>query len=412
MSETKRTGLPYAFVICLCGILSMFCVGAVAGSITAYLPYIIEYGGLTQTQGSSIFTIVCLVSLIVTSVLLEPYYRRFSYRTGLALALAGAAVDYLIYSFSTGYVGFVCGALLGGVVYALAGMVPVSIVINAWFADHTALALGLCAAGTGAASITIPMILSALIERVSLPGVFRVMAVLMAIIAAAVLLLLRDRPQQMGLTAYGTPHSAEQVTAPAGRDADRRTMLCMLLGILMLGAVTGGGYQHVSVLYTVAGFSDLQVSRMLSLGGGLMIAGKCLFGVITDRFGTSRTAYLFFAFLTGRLAALLPCRAAEYAAGGAVCCVHQLRHGAVHGRLICHCPQHFVRAGLRPRGQEFPELYDDRLHRVQHDSRHHCGCRRQLHSGLLDRDGHHAGIAGAGGSRLYPLQQKSIIEGK
>ena len=96
MSETKRTGLPYAFVICLCGILSMFCVGAVAGSITAYLPYIIEYGGLTQTQGSSIFTIVCLVSLIVTSVLLEPYYRRFSYRTGLALALAGAAVDYLI----------------------------------------------------------------------------------------------------------------------------------------------------------------------------------------------------------------------------------------------------------------------------------------------------------------------------
>ena len=48
MSETKRTGLPYAFVICLCGILSMFCVGAVAGSITAYLPYIIEYGGLTQ----------------------------------------------------------------------------------------------------------------------------------------------------------------------------------------------------------------------------------------------------------------------------------------------------------------------------------------------------------------------------
>lgn len=299
MSETKRTGLPYAFVICLCGILSMFCVGAVAGSITAYLPYIIEYGGLTQTQGSSIFTIVCLISLIVTSVLLEPYYRRFSYRTGLALALAGAAVDYLIYSFSTGYVGFVCGALLGGVVYALAGMVPVSIVINAWFADHTAMALGLCAAGTGAASITIPMILSALIERVSLPGVFRVMAVLMAIIAAAVLLLLRDRPQQMGLTAYGTPHSAEQATAPAGRDADRRTMLCMLLGILMLGAVTGGGYQHVSVLYTVAGFSDLQVSRMLSLGGGLMIAGKCLFGVITDRFGTSRTAYLFFAFLMG-----------------------------------------------------------------------------------------------------------------
>lgn len=412
MSETKRTGLPYAFVICLCGILSMFCVGAVAGSITAYLPYIIEYGGLTQTQGSSIFTIVCLVSLIVTSVLLEPYYRRFSYRTGLALALAGAAVDYLIYSFSTGYVGFVCGALLGGVVYALAGMVPVSIVINAWFADHTALALGLCAAGTGAASITIPMILSALIERVSLPGVFRVMAVLMAIIAAAVLLLLRDRPQQMGLTAYGTPHSAEQATAPAGRDADRRTMLGMLLGILMLGAVTGGGYQHVSVLYTVAGFSDLQVSRMLSLGGGADDCGQMPVWCHHRPFRHKPHGVSVLCVPYGRLAALLPCRAAEYAASGAVCCVHQLRHGAVHGRLICHCPQHFVRAGLRPRGQEFPELYDDRLHRVQHDSRHHCGCRRQLHSGLLDRDGHHAGIAGAGGSRLYPLQQKSIIEGK
>lgn len=412
MSETKRTGLPYAFVICLCGILSMFCVGAVAGSITAYLPYIIEYGGLTQTQGSSIFTIVCLVSLIVTSVLLEPYYRRFSYRTGLALALAGAAVDYLIYSFSTGYVGFVCGALLGGVVYALAGMVPVSIVINAWFADHTALALGLCAAGTGAASITIPMILSALIERVSLPGVFRVMAVLMAIIAAAVLLLLRDRPQQMGLTAYGTPHSAEQVTAPAGRDADRRTMLCMLLGILMLGAVTGGGYQHVSVLYTVAGFSDLQVSRMLSLGGGLMIAGKCLFGVITDRFGTSRTAYLFFAFLTGGW--LLCCLAGRQSMPLAVLSVVFINLGMALSTVGLSAIARIISSeqGFGPRGQEFSELYDDRLHRVQHDSRHHCGCRRQLHSGLLDRDGHHAGIAGAGGSRLYPLQQKSIIEGK
>lgn len=298
MSETKKERFPYAFVICLCGVLSMFCVGAVAGSITAYLPYIIDYGGLTQTQGSSIFTIICLVSLIVTSVLLEPYYKHFSYRVGLALALAGAAVDYLIYSFSTGYAGFVCGALLGGVVYALAGMVPISIVINSWFAEHTALALGLCAAGTGVASITIPMILAILLGKCSLPGVFRIMAILMAVIAVLVYLLLRDRPQQLGMTAFGRQNSSKKAGILNNqKDADSKTMWCMLVGILMLGAVTGGGYQHISVLYINAGFSEFQVSSILSLGGALMIAGKCLFGAIADKAGTSSTTKLFYCFL-------------------------------------------------------------------------------------------------------------------
>ena len=163
----------------------------------------------------------------------------------------------------------------GSVVYALAGMVPISIVINSWFAEHTALALGLCAAGTGVASITIPMILAILLGKYSLPGVFRIMAILMAVIAVLVYLLLRDRPQQLGMTAFGRQNSSKKAGILNNqKDADSKTMWCMLVGILMLGAVTGGGYQHISVLYINAGFSEFQVSSILSLGGALMIAGN------------------------------------------------------------------------------------------------------------------------------------------
>lgn len=296
--DKKAGACHYAYLICLCGILCMFCVGAVAGSVAVYLPYMIEYGGLTQTQGSSIFTIICMVSLVMTGVLLEPYYKWMSYRTGLAVAVLGAAADFWIYSCAKSYAGFVLGAIVGGAVYTLAGVVPVTIVINTWFSGSNAFVMGLCASGTGIASITIPLIVEALIHRYSLSVVFRCMALLMVLLAGIVYLLLRDHPEQLGLNPFYRKEQEKPELRQDRQEGSRTGMILMLAGMLLLGAVTGGGYQHLSVLYVDAGFTDWQVSRLLSLGGLLMIAGKCVFGTITDRIGIRSASRLFLVLLT------------------------------------------------------------------------------------------------------------------
>ena len=161
----------YSWVICMACMLLIICtMGTCTNAFSVYLPYIEEHG-LTASAGSMILSIRCFFSLV--GMLLVPlFYRHLSQRMGMTLTCLMAAAAFLIYSMANSALVYYCAAAVAGLAYGLGSLIPVSIVLNHWFATGRGFALGLCTAGTGISTICFPPLITLITEHFSLQTAF------------------------------------------------------------------------------------------------------------------------------------------------------------------------------------------------------------------------------------------------
>ena len=289
------------WIICAGCTLLLFCtVGLTTTAFSVYQPYLISHIGLSNTQASMVTTVRSLFS-VISVFCVQAYLTRVGLRWGVALATAGAAAAFFLYGISTGVVGCCVAAAVAGMSYGLGGMVPVSIIINRVFRDHQGLALGICAAGSGAAAMVLPPIVTALIEG----GTFRRAAWWEAafIVACAVIVLLTVRGDFSRSAQSGTPTAARK-NGPVPR-AEQYSVGLVLVAVALIGTLAGPSLAHLSVLYTSEGMDSERVAWLISFSGLALMVGKCVYGQAADRMGGRHSCYLFGALMV--LGQLLAC---------------------------------------------------------------------------------------------------------
>ena len=251
--------IHYGWVICVtCTLLLFVTMGTVSNGFSIYLPYIMAERGLTHAQTSSLVTLRCLVAF-VAMLLIGGYYRKVSLRVGTGLAVCCAGLAFWLYSAAETYPLFCVGAAVSGISYGLGSMIPVSILINRWFDQHRALALSICASGSGIATIVLPPVTTHLVERFSMSAAFRMEGAAILVCAGVVLLVLRNDPREKGLRPCGQteipPEAPETAVSPSQGALGRRTWILLGCASLFMGAVANPGFSHLSVLYTSEGFA-------------------------------------------------------------------------------------------------------------------------------------------------------------
>ena len=257
--------MHYGWVICItCTLLLFVTMGTVSNGFSVYLPYIMEEKGLTNAQTSSLVTLRCAVSFL-SMLVIGFYYQKVSIRVGTTIAAAAAGVSFLLYSAAEAYPLFCVGAAISGVSYGLGSMIPVSILINRWFYQHRALALSICASGSGIATIVLPPVTTALVENLSMATTFRIEAVAIFLLAAVIFLALRNQPADKGLLPCGQTQAQEAAAQASVNLGPQRVMtrqMWLLLGCasLFMGALANPGFSHLSVLFTSEGFSSATVA--------------------------------------------------------------------------------------------------------------------------------------------------------
>ncbi len=291
----------YGWVVCLAGLLLLFVtMGTVSNGFSVYLPYILEEHGFLNAQTSFLVTLRCLVAFFAM-LGIGAYYKKLSIRAGTTLAAACAGAAYALYSVAETYPVYCLGAAISGLSYGLGSMIPVSILMNRWFVRHKALALSICATGSGLATILLPPVTTALVEGLSMKTAFRIEAAAIFLLVALIFWLLRNDPAEKGLTPCGweAAHPAGEETVEAGPSAPLTAKTWVLLGCvsLFMGAMANPGFTHLSVLYTAEGFSPMVVAGILSALGIMLTLGKLLYGECTDRLGGCRASLLFGALL-------------------------------------------------------------------------------------------------------------------
>lgn len=292
----------YGWVVCLAGTLLLFItMGTVSNGFSIYLPYILAEHGFTNAQTSFLVTLRCLVSFLAM-LGIGVYYNKVSIRVGTGFAALCAGLAYWLYSIAETYPVFCIGAAVSGLSYGLGSMIPVSILMNRWFVEHRALALSICASGSSIATILLPPVTTALVERLSMETAFRIESLAIFLLAGAILLVLRSSPAEMGLEPYGgLPAQPVELPRSEERSFGLTPAMWGLMGAvsLFMGALANPGFSHLTVLFTSEGFDSAVVAAIMSGTGVMITLGKILYGAVTDRVGGCRSSMIFGGLLLG-----------------------------------------------------------------------------------------------------------------
>ena len=293
----KETG--YRKVICVCGIMIVFInMGMLSTAFSVYFPYLRELRGFSNTQVSLITTVRYISSLFVMS-LSDRYYRKMGIRKGVALTFINSFCAYLLYAFASARFMYHRASLMFGISYGLGAMIPASILIRRWYPDDSGLPMGLAAAGSGIAIMLLPQIARRTVEAYGLTASFLTVAGLIAAISIPTALLIRNAPPGQEAGTDRQKHAEKSGAADAAvRTGISFQFAMMTLAMLMNGVVGLTASQAKSMLYRTTNHEMAVVSTVLSLGGGILIVSKILFGKMADFLGPRRTMILFLVILT------------------------------------------------------------------------------------------------------------------
>lgn len=286
------------WLVCLGGAIMLFSVMGLGSNVySVYQPYIIAQNGFTNTQASWIITtrsLFIVLGMFTAGRLCALLGLR---RTGVGAMLLLALSRFLFGGAASLPVYLAAGALTG-LAYGWGGMIPLSLLIDRWFRDRNAFALGLASAGSGLATILVPAPLTWLIQSWGLAAAFWAEGSLVLLLTLAVFFLVRNDPVQLGLRPYIRGGETAEDTAPAVHPAPGgMTPLywgMFLFAIFLIGAPTGIGISNVGVLYTTEGFDPGTVAVLVSCVGLALMAGKTLYGELADRLGGWRSSLILY----------------------------------------------------------------------------------------------------------------------
>ena len=155
-----QKNLRMAVAVCAgCTLMLLVTSGIIMNVYSAAQPYILAQNSFSNTQ-TSLITTVRSVCYLLSMLVIDRYYTRLGYRLGCALTCALAAGSFALFVAAKQLAVYYLAGAVAGFSCGLGSVVPASILIGRWFREHRGLALGICAAGSGLATVVFSPILT------------------------------------------------------------------------------------------------------------------------------------------------------------------------------------------------------------------------------------------------------------
>lgn len=293
----KRHRFWYGFILFIGFLVLLVSSGVRAFPSTLVLPWQQEFGWSRGGISAVIATGTLLFGLI------GPFSAAFLQRYGarcvgsvalLILALATFALPYMNTIWEAEIlVGLISGTMTG----ALADVYGIYIANN-WFVKNRGFVLGMFTASSSVGQLIILPILAAMIEAQGWQMAAFAVAAFIAIVFILIFWLMRDYPDQVGLSPYGSRTPVSPVypkinvqtvlsqPLQAFRAVSRSKVFWLLaLPFFVCGASTSG---LIGVHFIAAGqdygMSEVHVSDIMALMGIFDIIGSLTAGFLTEKF--------------------------------------------------------------------------------------------------------------------------------
>ena len=323
-----------------------------------FYPALIHHFGWSRGDvviGGSLLMVVVGVMSPFTGIILD----RYGARTMLAVGLVTVGAALLVFSFVQSLWQFYGACLLLGLGLGGVSHMPNQVLIANWFVEKRGLAVGLMSAGVGVGGAVGPVAVTYLIDHFNWRMGFTAMgAAVWAIPLVLVVLVIKSRPQDIGLQPDGAPVSnsqdvgLEDVAWAVPEDATFAQAVhtskfwILFWAIFLISAAMYTVNQHLFVYLRDQGFTSQQAARALSLILGMMAVGKIVFGAVSDRVNRRDVMLVSFLLVAGSSGCLLVAPRPNFIYGFAA--VFGLGFGGVFSCMPVVTAQYF---GLRSLGR-------------------------------------------------------------
>lgn len=281
----------YGWVIVAAAMLVMVSVyGVVNNCYAFYLEPVTEELGFSR-EGYSFAQSLMFITLMLTAPFAGAVYRRFDLMRVMRVCVTVLVAAYIAYGFCQKLWQFYILAAVIGCAQCFITTIPLAIIIRNWFERSYGLALGLAFMGSGIGGMIFSPVISGIISSLGWRySFFIVGGVMAAVNFAAVFVMLRAKPFEMGLEPLrdaNAPAAAEQPeTGGTMRATLHMPSFYVMLFFSVMNAIASYALcTYIAPYYKELGHSAAFATFCASASMGGMAAGKVVFGKIIDRFG-------------------------------------------------------------------------------------------------------------------------------
>jgi MFS family permease len=270
-------------------------------AFSLFLPPILDEFGWDRGVAAGAFSFGFLVSAglsLVVGRLMDRHGPRAVMELGVALMAAGLLLAYFVSE--PWHLYLTLGMLVGGGSNCM-GYTGQSLFLPNWFVRRRAFAIGIAFSGAGVGSILLLPALQAIIEQAGWRSACLALGVLVLVLLAPLNLLLRKRPQDMGLHPDGDPapvpgsprRGGLRIVDPAWAAVDwtlaraLRTARFWWAALGYFGAlyVWYAVQVHQTQFLVEVGFGATQAAWALGFVSFVAVPGQIALGHLADRIG-------------------------------------------------------------------------------------------------------------------------------
>ncbi|MEM9302527.1 MAG: MFS transporter [Pseudomonadota bacterium] len=268
--------------------------GILMHTLPLFYPALTEEFGWNQEQVTQPASYLFILAAFLTPFM-GALFDRFSTRLIMVFGIAAVVLPLAFYSRISSLGELTVIYLVGAVGLAGSGLMPNMLILTRWFRRYRGRAVGILLMGSSLGGALFPLVAGETLAEQGWREASQLIAVIGAVMmVVAIALLVRNRPEDMGLAPDGDPEptaaldaaSAAATAGPTLGDAVRTPAFYLLL------FATGGMWfcivgiiQHQSLYFgDDLGVDTATLARIFSAFFWSAIVGKLLFGFLADRF--------------------------------------------------------------------------------------------------------------------------------
>lgn len=303
-----RKGIHFSWVIVAITFLTMLTSAAALGLPGVLLqPLSREFGWTTDQISSAIALRFILFGLIGPFAAI--FMERFGLRNVITTALTLVALCLALSTQMTQlWQMFLLWGLVLGIATGMTALVLGAVVANRWFEKRKGLVIGLLTASSATGQLIFLPVAAWLIEhhgwRMAVIPVF----CCCALVAVLAFVLIRNRPNDMGIVAYGADPSVVLPIQPTTKHmtlleplrvlasvSRNRTFLVLAGTFFICGLSTSGLIQtHFISLCGDYGMAAIPAASMLAMMGAFDFVGTILSGWLSDRYDNRKLLFWYY----------------------------------------------------------------------------------------------------------------------
>jgi len=304
----EARGIHYGWIIAALTFLTMLATAGAMGSAGVLIGPLEKEFGWTTAEISAAFA-VRLLFFGLLGPFAAAFMNHFGVRNVAATALVLIAGGILgSFAMTEVWQLVLLWGLVVGVGTGITALVLGATVATRWFESRRGLVVGLMTASNATGQLVFLPILASLTEAIGWRAALTLVVAVLAVAFLLILLLMRDRPADLGLPPYGAkaivpapPRDARLVsllTSPIGvlAESSRKPVFWVLFGsFFVCGFSTNGLIQmHWISICGDFGIAAVGAAGMLAVIGGFDLIGTVASGWLSDRYDNRWLLFWFY----------------------------------------------------------------------------------------------------------------------